>query len=101
MTFFQASPLEHLSLAKHLAAESKTEEFIAGKGLVVKWEKKHKHNHWFDALYNACAAGHFCGIRLVGEPPKARQRLTLQQMADWARAPKARELAEQTRRGEW
>jgi len=32
-------------------------------------------NHWFDALFNACAAGHGCGVRLVQEqlsepPPK-------------------------------
>jgi len=27
---------EHLTLVKHLTAERKTEEFIAGKGLVVK-----------------------------------------------------------------
>jgi hypothetical protein len=26
-----------------------------------------RQNHWFDALYNACAAGHACGVRLVQE----------------------------------
>jgi hypothetical protein len=26
-----------------------------------------RQNHWFDALYNACAAGHGCGVRLVQE----------------------------------
>jgi hypothetical protein len=39
MTLFQASPQEHLALAKHLTAEVKTEEFVAGKGVVVKWER--------------------------------------------------------------
>jgi hypothetical protein len=67
MTLFQAQPQEHLSLAKHLTAENKTEEFIAGKGVVVKWERIRRQNHWFDALYNACVAGHGCGVRLVQE----------------------------------
>jgi len=67
MTLFRAQPQEHLALAKHLTAESKTEEFVAGKGVVVKWERLRRQNHWFDALYNACAAGHGCGVRLVQE----------------------------------
>jgi hypothetical protein len=67
MTFFSASAQEHLAFAKHLTAEIKTEEFIAGKGMVTKWERRRKQSHWFDALYNACAAGHYCGVRLVEE----------------------------------
>ena len=47
----------------------------AGKGNVTRWERLRKQNHWLDALYNACAAGHFCGVRLVDEvkpkPPPA------------------------------
>ena len=45
------------------------------KGVVVKWERLGRQNHWFDALYNACAAGHGCGVRLVEEqmPPPAPQ----------------------------
>jgi hypothetical protein len=65
MTLFQAAPREHLALAKHLTAETKTEQFVAGKGVVAKWERLRRQNHWFDALYNACAAGHACGARLV------------------------------------
>ena len=85
MTLYQAAPQEHLSLAKHLTAETKTEEFVAGKGVVVRWERVRKPNHWFDALYNACAAGHFCGVRLLGEsPPQPRPPRTLQQMYDEA-----------------
>ena len=52
MTFFQAGPHEHLGLVKHLTAEHKIEEFVAGKGVVVKWERLRRQNHWFDALYN-------------------------------------------------
>lgn len=73
MTLFQAPVHEHLSLAKHLTAEKKTEEFIAGKGVVTKWERIRRNNHWFDALYNACVAGHHAGVRLI-EGPKAPPR---------------------------
>jgi phage terminase large subunit GpA-like protein len=66
MSLFRAGPHEHLALAKHLTAESKTEEYVAGKGVVTKWERVRRQNHWFDALYNACAAGHLCGVRLTG-----------------------------------
>jgi hypothetical protein len=72
MTLFKtAQPQDHLSLAKHLTAEVKTEEFVAGKGTVVKWERLRRQNHRFDALYNACAAAHSCGVKLVEEnlPP--------------------------------
>ncbi len=68
MTLFQSPPHEHLSLAKHLTAERQTEEFVAGKGVVTKWERIRRNNHWLDALYNACAAGHYLGVRLLDEP---------------------------------
>jgi len=74
MSFFKASPQEHLALAKHLTAETKTEEFVAGKGVVVKWERLRRQNHWFDALYNACAAAHLCGVRLVGQCPQPQRQ---------------------------
>jgi hypothetical protein len=67
MSLFRAVANEHLSLAKHLTAESKIEEFVAGRGVVTKWERVRRQNHWFDALYNACAAGHLCGVRLLRE----------------------------------
>jgi hypothetical protein len=42
-------------------------------------ERLRKQNHWFDALNNACAAGHGVGVRLVEEvkqapPPPPSQR---------------------------
>src|SRR6478736_6739591 len=81
MTHYKASPQEHLALAKHLTAEQKVEEFVAGKGIVVRWERKRRQNHWFDALYNACAAEHLCGARLVPEPPRPPRRYyTLEEM---------------------
>jgi phage terminase large subunit GpA-like protein len=67
MTLFQALPQDHLALAKHLTAEAKVEEFVPGKGVVVRWERLRRQNHYFDALYNACCAGHGVGVRLVDE----------------------------------
>lgn len=65
MTLYQTSSYEHLSLAKHLTAERKTEEFLVGKGVITRWERVRKQNHWLDALYIACAAGHLAGVRLL------------------------------------
>lgn len=82
LTFFQGTPNDHLAIAKHLTAEKKTEEFIAGKGVVAKWERVRRNNHWFDALAYACAIAHYCGVRLVEEvkkeapPPKPRPKRT-------------------------
>ena len=79
MTLYRAPAQEHLSLAKHMTAEVKTEEFISGKGVVTKWERIRKQNHWFDALCNRCVAGYGCGVRLVDEVlPEAPQRVHVQ-----------------------
>jgi phage terminase large subunit GpA-like protein len=78
ITFHKAPPNEHLALAKHLTAETKTEEFVADKGVVVKWERIRRQNHWLDALGYACAAAHLAGVRLIDEerperpPPQQR-----------------------------
>lgn len=83
MTFYQSSDAnEHLSISKHFTAEKQTEEFLAGKGWIKKWVRSSRRNHWFDAAYNACAAGHLCGVRLVkspkppSPPPAKRPRFT-------------------------
>ena len=89
MSLFRAAPQEHLALAKHLTAETKAEEFVAGRGVVVKWERLRRQNHWFDALYNACAAGHVCGVRLVDDERQRKEprvRLTMRQRRELARA---------------
>jgi phage terminase large subunit GpA-like protein len=78
LSFYAGQPQEHLTLARHLTAETKVEEFVAGKGLVTRWERVRRQNHWLDALYNACAAGSLCGVRLLGEdyePAPSRPRL--------------------------
>jgi hypothetical protein len=39
LTLFQGTPQDHLALSKHLTAETKTEELVASKGLIVRWER--------------------------------------------------------------
>jgi hypothetical protein len=109
LTLFKAQPVEHLSLAKHLTAETKTEEFIAGKGVVVKWERIRRQNHWFDALYNACVAAHAMGVRLVQEqrpeppPPPIPPQNTISP-SQWFHGDEQREWSRwfrDNRRGRW
>lgn len=61
---------DHFSLSKHLTAETKVEEFVPGKGKIVKWNVKSRNNHYFDALYLSCCAGHAAGARLIADAPK-------------------------------
>ena len=74
MSFFQAPPEMHLSIAKHLTAEVKSVDFVPGKGVVVKWTCLRRQNHFFDALYYAAAAGWYCGVRLPDEKPAPVKR---------------------------
>jgi phage terminase large subunit GpA-like protein len=66
--YYSADDKEHLSLAKHWTSERQIEEFIAGEGIVRRWECVHRANHWFDCSMLAAAAGHLCGVRLVRPP---------------------------------
>lgn len=70
---------ESIPLAKNLTAEKKTEEFLPGKGVVTRWERVRKQNHWLDTLYNACAAGHYAGVRLLPPEPE-RPRISLSEI---------------------
>ena len=75
LTIYEGPPQQHLTWAKHMVAEKQVEEFVAGRGSVTTWQTVGKHNHYFDAGYNACAASWMCGARLIGErkaEPKPR-----------------------------
>lgn len=72
LLLFNAVANEHLKLSKHLTAERKVEEWIAGKGTVIRWERIRRANHWLDNLYNCCAAAYLCGVRLIEEGQAAR-----------------------------
>jgi hypothetical protein len=68
-TLFQSAVSnEHLSYAKHLTAEKKQEEHVAGKGLVTRWVALHRNNHWLDATMMSAVAGNAIGERLIDEP---------------------------------
>jgi phage terminase large subunit GpA-like protein len=74
LTLFHGSSPEHLTLARHLTAEKQVEEFIAGRGLVSRWEALSRNNHFLDALALACVAGHGLGqrmLQIVPPPPNA------------------------------
>lgn len=80
MTLYRAPPNDHLAFAKHVTAERKVDEFLPSRGVVTRWERVRKNNHWFDALYNACVAGHLAGVRLVETKSKPRRRRTLAEL---------------------
>lgn len=67
LVLFRAPEKEHIKFRKHVTAEEPLEEFIPGKGNRVVWKQLRKQNHWFDALYLACAAAHWRGFRIVLE----------------------------------
>jgi phage terminase large subunit GpA-like protein len=68
---------DHLGYAKHQTAERKEQEFIAGKGLVERWIRVRRNNHYLDGSCLAAIAGHALGERLIGEP--ITQAATIQQ----------------------
>lgn len=60
----------HLRFARHLTAEKETEEFVIGKGVVMRWEHTGgRENHYFDSTMLACAAGNFCKVKLIDRKP--------------------------------
>lgn len=63
LVLYDAPPQEHLTLARHLTAERKVEEFIPGKGTVERWVRDRKQNHFLDCLMQACAAADHLGVK--------------------------------------
>lgn len=62
-------PVEHYTLVKHLTSERQVEEFIPGRGPVVKWERVgQRSNHFLDAAYMACCVGNY-GLERVSHKP--------------------------------
>jgi phage terminase large subunit GpA-like protein len=58
-------PNQHITWSQHITAERPREIFIEGVGEKVIWERARKANHYLDATYNACWAGHLAGVRLI------------------------------------
>lgn len=63
LVLYDAPPQEHLTLARHLTAERKVEEFIPGKGTVERWVRDRRQNHYLDCLMQACAAADHLGVK--------------------------------------
>ncbi|HBN79521.1 MAG TPA: hypothetical protein DD473_27605 [Planctomycetaceae bacterium] len=56
---------------------------MPGRGVVTRWERIRKNSHWFDALYNACAAGYVSGVRLLEEEQvKPEPRCKMSEVAE-------------------
>lgn len=73
MRLYQAlNSREHQTFIKHLRAEHPEERFVPGRGggVQIRWVRRYRNNHWFDALYYAAAAAHLCGVRI--EPDDKR-----------------------------
>ena len=65
LAFFHAPPREHYYLVRQLTAEKQVQETKADRD-IVRWERIRRNNHYLDCAYLAAAAGHFCGVRLLG-----------------------------------
>lgn len=72
ITFYHSTDRnEHIPLVKQLTAEKQVEEFVPERGTVTKWVRLNRKNHLLDCSYNACAAGHLVGVRLIEPRPDA------------------------------
>jgi hypothetical protein len=68
IVLFEALAGEHRNYLAQLDSEDQRYEEVPGRGLVTRWfNRTGRHNHWLDATYLACAAGHLCGVRIVPE----------------------------------
>jgi phage terminase large subunit GpA-like protein len=74
LRLFKADWQDHLLFGRHQAAERRVQEFKPGEGMRERWDRVDRENHWLDSGYLACAAGHWCGIRLLPDrtptPPR-------------------------------
>ncbi len=87
LTLYAGDAQFHRMFCQHLCAERPLEEYIAGRGAVIRWENtRRRPNHFLDAVYMAGAAGHLAGARLLDEQatpveeepePRKRRGLTM------------------------
>ena len=76
MTLHQGDKHTHTEFAKHCVAEKLVDEFVPGKGIVQKWIRQQKANHFFDAAAYCCPAAHKLGVRLISDQPTAKTKPT-------------------------
>lgn len=66
LTIFRDVQHDHKTFKRHVTAEELVRQFHPRHGAIECWENPHdKPNHYFDASYLGCAAGHHAGFRLV------------------------------------
>ncbi len=88
--YYSTDRNEHTRLSKQLTAEKAVEEFVPGRGTIVKWVPERRANHYLDNGYNNCVAGHLLGIRLTDAertPPKRPPRPAAPPMTMWDGRP--------------
>lgn len=92
LTLFHDEPNHHLTFAKHLVAERRTEEFVPTKGLVTRWQATSRNNHFLDAQTLSGAAANACNVRLVSPaagqprpPTQPRSRMARSGWDQWRR----------------
>ena len=78
MQLFHAAPREHVGFARQLAAEKPEEVFKPGMQPRTVWKRVYYRNHWLDAGYLACVAGHLAGVRLLADRDATPKPIT-----DW------------------
>jgi hypothetical protein len=70
---------KHHSFAKHILAEEYQETFIkGGKGLVKKWIKVNKNNHWLDCNYMNLVAREICKVHEIHAENQRRANIAAQ-----------------------
>jgi hypothetical protein len=70
---------KHHSFAKHILAEEYQETFVkGGKGLVRKWIKVNKNNHWLDCNYMNLAAREICKVHEIHAENQRRANIAAQ-----------------------
>lgn len=91
MTFWHTEdPKDHLSLAKHLCAETPHTEFIPGLGYKRTWLRKNRNNHLLDATTYARTASWWEGIRIAEPEPEEEETETTPSGSNGAAPPSSR-----------
>ena len=68
LSLFGSDRKTHISYSQHKVAEVEEVEFVQGRGLRKRWNKRSRDNHWFDSTYMASVAAAEKGIRLMPQP---------------------------------
>lgn len=96
VSMYAAIRAEHLTFAKHLAAERPVQMFDAARGLVTRWERVDKSsNHYLDAACYGCAAGHLAqlaALRQAQGPPNVGASAEVETEERGFRTPDGREI---------